>query len=68
MTTLDDLMRRFGVLPFGDGPSRTVRGTMLAVAQDWLVRLPAGKDRDQAIECLAEAADLACEALTSTAR
>ena len=65
MTTLDDLFRRFAVLPSSDGPSRTVRGTMLAVAQDWLVILPAGKDRDQAIECLAEATDLACDALTA---
>lgn len=63
--TLDDLLRRFAVLPVGDGPSRTVRGTVLAVAQDWLVRLPAGPDRDQAIACLEQAADRACEALTA---
>ena len=63
--TLDDLIRRFGVLPFGDGPSRTVRGTMLTVAQDWLVLLPPCKETDQAIERLAEATDIACDALTS---
>lgn len=63
--TLDDLMRRFGVLSFGEGPSRTVRGTAFAVAQYWLVELPPGPETDKAIDCLAQATDLACEALTA---
>ncbi len=64
--TLDDLLRRFAVSA-ADGPTRTVRGTVLAIAQDWFVRLPAGPSRDEALNCLEQAADRACEALTSTA-
>jgi hypothetical protein len=36
---------------------------VLAVAMDWAVRLPEGKRRDEAIETLGLAADLAVEAL-----
>lgn len=39
-----------------------VRGTVLAVGMDWLIRVPAGKARDDAIERLVEAAELACTA------
>ena len=63
--TLDDLLRRFSVLSSSDGPSRTVKGTGLAVAQNWLLLLPPCKETDEAIECLAHATDLACEVLTS---
>lgn len=63
--TLDDLLRRFVLLADTTEPARTIRGTALAVAQDWLVRLPAGPATDQAIDCLGQAADRACEALTN---
>jgi hypothetical protein len=62
--TLNDLLRRFAVP--AEGPARVVRGTVLAVAMEWLVRIPAGPSRDEAMNCLEEAADRACEALTST--
>jgi type III secretory pathway component EscV len=62
--TLDDLLRRFAVLPVGDGPTRTVRGILLAIAQDWLITLPPGPEKDQAIDYLALAAERACGALT----
>jgi hypothetical protein len=39
--------------------ARHVRGTALAVAQDWLVRLPDGPLKDLAIDALEEAARLA---------
>lgn len=62
--TLNALLRRFAVP--AEGPAGVVRGTVLAIAQDWFVRLPAGPSRDQALDCLEQAADRACEALTST--
>lgn len=39
-----------------------VRGTVLAVGLEWVIRLPAGKAKDDAIERLVEAAELACAA------
>lgn len=39
-----------------------VRGPVFAVGMEWLVRLPAGKTKDAALERLAEAAELACAA------
>lgn len=46
-----------------DSPAtQHVRGTALAVAQDWLIRLPDGPEKQQAIDFLDMAAVLACEA------
>lgn len=39
-----------------------VRGTVLAVGLEWVIRLPAGKAKDAAITQLFEAAELACAA------
>lgn len=55
-------MVRFAALADEPEPVRHVRGTALAVAQDWLIRLPAGEVKDAAIERLGEAAELACKA------
>lgn len=65
ITTLDDVLCRFASLA-DDGDAeqvRHVRGTALAVGMEWLIRLPAGPMRDKALSALADAADLACEAL-----
>lgn len=56
-------MRRFAALSDMQQTEHAhVRGTVLAVGMDWVVRLPAGKARDAALERLAEAAELACAA------
>ena len=56
-------MRRFAALSdMQQAEHAHVRGTVLAVGLDWVVRLPAGKARDAALERLAEAAELACAA------
>lgn len=62
--TLDDILRRFATLADDDQPVRHIRGVALAVAQDWLVRLPPGPAKDKALDTLEEAAELACETLT----
>lgn len=58
-------MTRFGALAGAGAPPEHahVRGTVLAVGMDWLLRIPAGPARDAALERLAEAAELACAAL-----
>jgi hypothetical protein len=43
-------------------PMRSVRGMGLAVAQHWLITLPAGPAKDKAITALGDAVALACEA------
>lgn len=67
ITTLDDVMSRFAALSDASAsPEHAhVRGTILAVGMDWLLRLPAGATRDAALERLAEAAELACMALAA---
>lgn len=63
LITLDDLMRMLAPLtPEEPREHVVVRGPVFAVGMDWLVRLPAGKAKDAAIERLAEAAELACAA------
>jgi hypothetical protein len=60
--TLDDLNRRFASRPADTPQTRHIRGTGLAVAQDWLIRLPAGEEKDTAIDHLDAAVVWACEA------
>lgn len=60
--SLDDILERFGALADVPEPARTVRGTGLAVAQHWLLTLPAGPAKDKAINALGDAVELACEA------
>lgn len=62
--TLNDILARYAALADDTGPVRHVRGVVLAVAEDWLIRLPAGKAKTAALDRLEEAAELACEALT----
>ena len=60
---LEDLLSRFAALSDMQHAEHThVRGTVLAVGMDWLIRVPAGKARDDAIGRLVEAAELACAA------
>ena len=59
------MFTRFAALSSAPPEHAHVRGTALAVGMDWLLRLPAGADRDAALERLAEAADRACAALTT---
>jgi hypothetical protein len=63
--TLDDVNRLFLPLPEHPQDSRIVRGVLLAVAQDWAVRLPDRPQKAAAIGRLVDAADLACEAIAS---
>ncbi|WP_143220894.1 hypothetical protein [Actinomadura sp. CNU-125] len=65
--TLDDVMTRFGALTDTAAPPdhAHVRGTVLAVGMDWLLRIPAGPARDAALERLLESAELACAALNT---
>jgi hypothetical protein len=60
--SLSDLYRRFAAFSVDDPPVRHVRGTALAMAQDWWVRLPDGPAKDAALNLLSEAAKVACEA------
>lgn len=63
LITLDDLMRMLAPLtPEEPREHVVVRGPVFAVGMEWLVRLPAGKAKDAALERLAEAAELACAA------
>lgn len=59
---LAELSARFAGLADVPEPHRQVRGVILAVAQDWLVRLEDGPAKSKAIDTLLHAADLACEA------
>lgn len=56
---LDDVLAQFAALADDSAPVRHIRGTALAVAQDWLIRLPDGPGKAKAIDALADAADLA---------
>ena len=62
--TLDDVMHRFAALSdMGQPPEHAhVRGTVLAVGMEWVIHLPESKAKDDALERLAEAAELACAA------
>lgn len=62
--TLDDVMRRLAALSDMCQPPEHahVRGTVLAVGMEWVIRLPECKAKDAALERLAEAAELACAA------
>ncbi|GAA3957687.1 hypothetical protein GCM10023085_45230 [Actinomadura viridis] len=64
--SLDDILRRFAALADDAQPVRHVRGVGLAVAEHWLITLPAGPERDKAIDHLGEAVDLAVEALSGS--
>lgn len=62
-STLNDILARFAPLIMEPEPVRGVRGPAMALGMDWLLRLPEGKLKDQAIETLGLAADLAVESL-----
>lgn len=64
---LRDLHERFAALAVEPEPVRSVRGLGLAVAEHWLIHLPAGPTRDQAIAALGDAVDLAVKASTHAA-
>lgn len=44
-----------------------MRGVGLAVAEHWLILLPAGPARDKAMDALLDAVNLAAEAYTTAA-
>lgn len=69
MIDLRDVHARFAALSTSQEPEpvRTVRGIALAVAEEWLTRLPAGPTRDQALAALGDAVDLAVKASTHAA-
>lgn len=66
---LRDVHERFAALSTSTEPEpvRAVRGVGLAVAEHWLIHLPAGPTRDQAIAALGDAVDLAVKASTHAA-
>lgn len=61
-TALDDLLTRFAALAEEPEPVRSVRGPVLALAQDWLVRLPEGEPKRRALRCLELAGAAASDA------
>jgi hypothetical protein len=64
IATLADVYARFAPLSVEEsGPVRRVRGPALAMAQDWVLFIPAGPKREAALERLNEAAELAVDAL-----
>lgn len=64
---LRDVHERFAALSTEPEPVRTVRGVGLAVAEHWLIHLPAGPTRDKALAALGDAVDLAAAAYTHAA-
>jgi hypothetical protein len=58
---LADVCERFAGLSDVPKEHREIRGVILAVAQDWLVRLEDGPAKDEAIDHLFQAAELACK-------
>lgn len=66
---LRDVHERFAALSTSTEPEpvRTMRGVGLAVAEHWLIRLPAGPARDKALAALSDAVDLAAEAYSPAA-
>lgn len=62
IAALDDLLARFAPLAVEPEPVRTVRGTALALAEFWLIRLPEGPAKTKALDALDEAAGHAVEA------
>lgn len=63
IAALDDILTRFAALVDEPEPVRTVRGTALALAEHWLIVLPDGAAKTAALDRLAEATDLACQAV-----
>jgi hypothetical protein len=63
VVTLTDVNARFAGLVDVPRGHQQVRGVGLAVAQDWLLRIPDGPAKDKAIDALFHAVDLACEAI-----
>jgi len=62
--TLDDTLSRFAGLQVEAAPGEVlVRAGAMALAQDWLLRLPPGPARDQAIDLLRQATAQAVQAL-----
>lgn len=57
--TLDEVIDRFSVRPADTAAARAaqdhVQGTVLAFAQELVIRVPAGREQDRAIDCLEEA-------------
>jgi len=49
IAALDDILTRFAALAEEPEPVRSVRGPVLALAQDWLIRLPDGAARELAL-------------------
>lgn len=54
-------------MPLADEPepTRHLRGTGLALAIDWMTRIPESDRRAEALEQLGAAVDLACRAATT---
>lgn len=63
IAALDDILVRFAGLVDEPEPVKGVRGPVLAMAQDWLVRLPEGEGKKQALYYLELAGAAACEAV-----
>ena len=63
IAALDDIFARFAALVDEPEPARSVRGPLLAVAQDWLIRLPEGTAKELALWHLERAGEAACDAL-----
>jgi hypothetical protein len=64
LTVLDDTLRLAGPRIEIDPAEAHIRATGMAVAQDWLLRLPAGEARDEVIALLAVTVERAVQALT----
>jgi hypothetical protein len=62
VAALDDILARFAALAEEPEPVRSVRGPLLAMAQDWLVRLPEGEPKRRALDYLELAGAAACDA------
>jgi hypothetical protein len=62
---LDEILVRFAALAEEPEPVRSVRGPVLALAQDWLIRLPDGDHKKRALHYLEQAGAAACDAYES---
>lgn len=58
----DLVTRRFASHPTDTPTSRYVRGVLLVIAQDWDRILPDGEEKQQALDHLDRAGELACAA------
>jgi hypothetical protein len=63
VATLADINTRFAGLADVPAEHQQVRGVILAVAQDWHLRIKDGPAKDDALDALERAVELACKAI-----